>query len=240
MRKHIGSRIGVALVAVAAISGGAASWWETPAAVASDHHESPAAQADPTVDLTDLYVFGSGDEKTTLIACWDGLTLTDPAPNSAADFNPDALFAFNIDNDGDNVEDITIYWRYGQDQFGNIGVSWEGVPGADGNIVGGIETVLEAGDGAQVWTGKADDPFFFDAGAYLATLANGSLFQDPVGEGGGGGAGGAGDPILHWTKSDFLAGRNVKAAAIEIDTALLQNEEDPGPIQVWITSGILP
>ena len=123
-------------------------------------------------------------------------------------------------------------------------MSWEGVPGTDGNIIGPTEEVLDAGDTAQVWTGVADDPFFFDAGGYLATLANGSLFEDPEGGtggggGAGGGAGGAENGPLHWTKADFLAGFNVKAAAIEIDTALLQNEEDPGPIQVWITSATL-
>lgn len=228
MRKVIAAGIGAALVAAAALSGGAP--FETPAAIASDHSEAPATQEDSSLDLTDLYVFGSADERTTLIACFDGLSLPNgEAPFAQGAYNQDAIYTFNVDNDGDNAPDIQIHWRFGEDQEGNVGVQWLGIPGAGGEIVGGVEEVLDAGGTARVWTGTADDPFFFDAGGYLATLGNGSLFVT------------AGDPAsgLHWTKADFLAGFNVKAAAIEIDTALLQDADAPGPIQVWITSGTL-
>lgn len=220
MLKQIGSKIGLAAIAVAAISTG--GWWET-TAVASDHDEAPLVKADSTVDLTDLYVFGSGDGKTTLIACWDGLNLENgDAPYSQGPFNEDALFAFNIDNNGDNEADVVIYWRYGSNANGDQGVQFEGVPGAGANISGAVETVFTDDNGTSYWTGTADDPFFFDAGGYLNTLQDGSLFDET--------------DQLQFDGSDFLAGNNVKAAAVEIDTALLQDADDPGPIQVWITS----
>jgi hypothetical protein len=72
--------------------------------------------------------------------------------------------------------------------------------------------VFDAGDGARVWSGRADDPFFFDALGYLETLDTGT-------------------PAFMSTR-DFLEGLNVTAAAIEIDTALLGD----GQMQVWATA----
>jgi len=224
MRKRIGTGIGLALVAAAALSGG--HLFETPTAIASDHSEAPAVQADVTMDLTDLYVFATDDAQVTLIACWDGFDVDGEAPYAQGPYNEDALYTFHIDNDGDNVADIEIYWRYGQDQEGNVGVKWEGIPGAEGAIIGGVEETLEAGDTGQVWTGMADDPFFFDVSGYLNTLQDQSLFDEN------------GDLQFDSTR-DFLEGLNVKAAAVQVDLALLQNADEPGPIQVWITSGTL-
>ncbi len=230
MRKQIVSTMGLAAFAVAAISGGAV-WLDTPTAIASDHSEAPAVQADVTMDLTDLYVFGSAEGKTTLIACWDGFDVDGEAPFAQGPYNEDALYTFHIDNSGpdgelDGVADIEIYWRYGTDQEGNVGIKWEGIPGADAAVIGAIEETFEAGDGTSVWTGMADDPFFFDVAGYLNILQDGSLFDEN------------GDLQFDNTR-DFLEGYNVKAAAIEIDTELLQDADAPGPIQVWITSGTL-
>ena len=231
MLKQVASRVGLAAIAVAAISTG--GMWET-TAVASDHSEAPLVKEDSTVDLTDLYVFESGGGKTTLIACWDGLSLPGGAPPfSQDDFNPDALFAFHIDNAGpdgelDGVADLVIYWRYGQNNAGDWGIQWQGIPGSESLgefVVGPVESVFEAGDGTSVWTGKADDPFFFDALGYLDLLNTGELIVDD-------------DPLTlaFDNTADSLAGANVKAAAIELDTELLQDADEPGPIQVWITS----
>jgi hypothetical protein len=68
-----------------------------------------------------------------------------------------------------------------------------------------------------VWTGHADDPFFFDAGGYLMTLDSGKPEFD--------------------SKRDFLAGFNVTAAAIEIDTDILAGGQKP--IHVWATASRL-
>ena len=78
---------------------------------------------------------------------------------------------------------------------------------------GPVEEVFAVGEGARAWSGHADDPFFFDAGGYLTTLATGTLSFDG---------------------SDFLAGLNVTAAAIEIDTALIQ--DGTNPMQFWVTA----
>src|SRR4030095_14554624 len=126
----------------------------------------------------------------------------------------DALYTVWVDNDQDNEGDIAIRWRFGRNANGDVGVRWEGVPGAIDKVGGPVETVLDVGEGARAWAGHADDPFFFDAQGYLETLDTGTL------------------SIVN--NRDFLAGLNVTAAAIEIDTSLLQ--EGAAPMQFWATA----
>lgn len=212
MRSKIHSRAAMALVAVAA-AGVGGGWWAT-SVHASDHDEAPLTKADASVDLTDLYVFDSGGGTTTIIACWAGFNDSRPQPDDEALYDEDVLYSIHVDNDGDNVADHRIHWRFGRNDAGDVGIQWLGIPGADGEVVGPVETVFDAGDGARVWSGHADDPFFFDVQGYLETLATGTL--------------------MIRNDRDTLAGLNVTAAAIEIDTSLLQI--GASPMQFWITS----
>jgi len=219
MRKHSWLKFGLAFGVIGAISGG--GWWAT-TLHASDHDESPQVKSDAAMDLTDLYVFDSGGGKTTIILCWAGFNDSRMQPDTEGLYDPGALYTVNVDNDGDNKPDIQIRWRYGNNSKGEVGVQFEGVPGADGNVSGPVESVFAAGDGAQVWSGWGEDPFFFDAQGYLDILANGTLFEDD-----------GTTPRFH-NDRDFLAGLNVTAAAIEIDTALLRNGTNS--MQFWGTA----
>lgn len=210
MHKHM-SRGGLALVATAAICG--AGWWAT-SVRASDHDEAPLVKEDAAQDITDLYVFDSGGGTTTIIVCWAGFNDSRPQPDEEGVYDEDALYTIWVDNDGDNEADRSIYWRYGRNAANEVGIQWEGIPGAIGNISGPVESVFDAGGGARVWSGHADDPFFFDAQGYLETLATGA--------------------VSFMSSRDFLAGLNVTAAAIEIDTALLQDGD--APMQFWVTA----
>lgn len=213
MRKKIGTKTGLAAIALAAICGGG---WAASNVRASDHFEAPLVKTDAAQDITDLYVFESAPGKVTIIVCWAGLGGIAPWSNTEPVYDSKALYTIHVDNSGDNVADIEIYWRFGvnaQDQFG---VQWEGIPGADPKVSGPVETVFQAGQFARVWTGHADDPFFFDAQGYLEALMTGT-------------------PIFVNTR-DFLAGLNVTAAAIEIDTDPLTAGK---PIQVWATASRL-
>lgn len=211
MHENKRSKTALALIAMAAICGG--GWWGT-TVLASDHDESPLVKEDAAQDITDLYVFDSGGGKTTIIVCWAGFNDSRPQPDADGVYDPDALYTIWIDNNGDNDPDHQIYWRYGHNGAGDAGVQFEGVPGAPEFVNGPVETVFEVGDGARAWSGRADDPFFFDAGGYLDTLATGD--------------------VSFMSSRDFLEGFNVTAAAIEIDTALIQNGTDP--MQFWVTA----
>jgi len=92
-----------------------------------------------------------------------------------------------------------------------VGIQWEKHPrrGPEGGRPRG--DVFDVGPYARTWTGHADDPFFFDA-------------RVP-------GDARSGDLSIK-NDRDFLAGLNVTAAAIEIDTDVIA----PGPIQVWVTA----
>jgi hypothetical protein len=202
----------LATIAIAAICGG--SWWAS-TGQASDHDESPLVKKDAAQDITDVYVFESAPGKTTIIVCWAGFNDSRPQPDKAALYDGKALYTIHVDTDGDNEADHLIRWRYGANPQDQFGIQWDGIPGADQQVVGPVESVFPAGDFARVWTGHADDPFFFDAGGYLMTLDSGTLMFD--------------------SKRDFLAGLNVTAAAIEIDTDVLAGALD-NPIQVWATA----
>ena len=211
MRKHKGTRIGLAVIAMAGICGG--GWWAS-SLQASDHDESPLAKEDAAQDITDLYVFDSGSGTTTIIVCWAGFNDSRPQPDVEGVYAEDALYTIWVDNNGDNKADHSIYWRYGRNGAGDVGIQWEGIPGAEAKVSGAVESVFDAGDGARVWSGHADDPFFFDAQGYLETLDTGT--------------------VAITSGRDFLAGLNVTAAAIEIDTALLQDGDSP--MQFWVTA----
>jgi hypothetical protein len=204
-------KAGAATIALAAACGG--GWWAT-TVLASDHDESPLVKEDAAQDITDLYVFDSGGGTTTIIVCWAGFNDSRPQPDEEALYDENALYTIWVDNDGDNEADISIRWRYGRNAAGDVGVRWEEVPGAIDYVSGPVETVFDVGEGARAWSGHADDPFFFDAQGYLETLATGTP--------------------MFMNSRDFLAGLNVTAAAIEIDTALLQ--EGGAPMQFWATA----
>jgi len=211
MHKSMRSKTGLAAVAVAAICGG--GWWAT-TVFASDHDEAPLVKLDAAQDITDLYVFASDGDTTTIIVCWAGFNDSRPQPDAAPFFDNDALYTIWIDTNMDNEADHAIYWRYGQNALEEWGIQWEGIPGAEPLVSGAVEEVFDAGAGARVWTGHAEDPFFFDAAGYLETLDTGA--------------------VSFMNSRDFLAGLNVTAAAIEIDTDLIQ--EGAMPMQFWVTA----
>src|ERR1051325_8406606 len=99
MHKNMRSKTGLAVVAIAAICGG--GWWAS-TSFASDHDEAPLVKADAAQDLTDVYVFESGTNKTTIIVCWAGFNDSRPQPDAAGVYDENALYTIWVDNNGDN------------------------------------------------------------------------------------------------------------------------------------------
>ena len=83
------------------------------AATASSHREAPLIAEDPGADNTDLYAFRTQDAPGTVTIVANYIPLEEPAggPNFAQ-FDDDVLYAINVDNDGDAVEDITYEFRF--------------------------------------------------------------------------------------------------------------------------------
>ena len=84
-------------------------------AMASSHREAPSIAMQPAVDATDLYMFRSYETGrsgyVTLIANY--IPFQDPqgGPNFYQ-FNPDAAYQINIDNNGDAKADVSFTFRF--------------------------------------------------------------------------------------------------------------------------------
>src|SRR5690348_2107613 len=73
---------------------------------AADHADTPALTGKST-DITDLYVF-QGQNTNNLVFVGDGQGLLSPAATKLARFDENTMIEFNIDNNGDNIEDLVI------------------------------------------------------------------------------------------------------------------------------------
>lgn len=165
-------------------------------AQASSHREAPFITENPKVDATDVFMFRSyetGRENwVTLIA--DYLPFQDSygGPNYFA-LDPNALYEFHIDNDGDAEEDITFQFRFetelkelavpaGTDGEGNtvevdvplINIGGIGPGAADTGNLNRIETYT-------VNVVRGDRRADFEAGQLLSNISGGATeFVKPV------------------------------------------------------------
>ncbi|MEO8539083.1 MAG: DUF4331 family protein [bacterium] len=151
-------------------------------AMAADHRDSPLTKAAPRSDINDLYVF-KGESAATLIMTVN--PLTSPADTAGLRLDPDTLYEFKVDTDGDakpdvsykltaegtgSVQDITVRRATGvsavtNDISGDVILSGKSSAGA------GVTTITD-GSGRKLYVGPRDDPFFFD----LAGFSNGLKF----------------------------------------------------------------
>jgi hypothetical protein len=182
-------------------------------AIASDHDEADTtAYADVPADIGDTYAFHEGD-RLTLIMTFDGYKLAQDAPN----YDPDVLYSFHIDSNGDNEPEHHIMARLGQNAAGDWGVKVEGIPGVAEPIIGAVDEVLVDEDsGAQAYVGLRDDPFFFDLEGFRDTLMTGTVAFNNT--------------------RDFVAFKNTLIFAVEFDHAAATGT---APFGIWSTTGRL-
>lgn len=182
--------------------------------VAGDHAEAPSLEQDPAGDLADLYAWHAGGNLVVGLS-WAGYTLRVAPDATAATLDPDVLYGIHIDTNDDDVADVDIYARFGQDSEGNWGVQIENLPGTTAPVVGPVETEIDAGGGARVWAGIRDDPFFFDVQGFKDTVMTGELMFD--------------------SQRDHALLQNSSMLVIEVPLASL-----PGgggsPFQLWATT----
>jgi hypothetical protein len=181
---------------------------------------------DARLDLTDLFVFAAPDnpDRTVLIM--------DSNPFTQGDgFHPDAVYRFNIDNDGDALADVAFSFTFSEPRDGRQTATAYYATGNDaqtreprgeiliaGTPVGvdAAATPVEAGP-CRLFTGKRSDPFFADAEGILHWLAGGATGN------------------FQWSGKDTFAGANIFSIAMEVPNDML----GPGPqIGVWITTSL--
>ncbi|HUR95186.1 MAG TPA: DUF4331 family protein [Gemmatimonadales bacterium] len=234
--------LAVGLVAIGGLAAGGRS------AIGSDHQDTPFVELNPKTDLTDVYAFPGGSGRTVLAmntrAFLTPAGATDPAQ---ASFDPDLLYQFKIDTDGDAREDkviqVTFTGEGAEQQVEVRGPVAPPVQGAMGNVVadvtpvttGAINSVLGSASDVQVFVGPRDDPFFIDLEAAFCILPD----RRPVG---GELAGSCaltpsqpGTPFYFRTPGvNYVNGFNVNAIVVELPTAMLDGGM-PGRLGVWGT-----
>jgi hypothetical protein len=195
---------------------------------ASDHLDAPAAKSDHRVDITDLYAFRSGHDKTTLTLNVDGLM--SPTDSMTASFRPQALYEFKVDTDGNGAADIAYRVRFSDPIAAPGGTvtqqyivrrAWG--PAANANAWNG--DVLATGwttpykravqktnlvGGGMAFAGTRDDPFFFDLPGFVN-------FKEQL----LGGSTDLGVLLGGFTGADTFAGTNVLSIVIQVPNSML-------------------
>lgn len=191
--------------------------------MSADHIDAPSVTNAPT-DIADFYAFESPQNAQNLVFVATLQGLLTPANTGSANFSEDVLVEFNIDNDGDNVEDLVIqaiprdgkmyvFGPYAPSEKGlNSRIDDTRTPAVTDITAYGENAKTGSNAGVMVFAGPRDDPFFFDLGAYQNIL--------------GGTASGFSDP-----GTDAFAGTNVMAIAVEMPKSMIASG---GSINTWV------
>ena len=202
--------IGLSLVAIAGL-----------VLVAADHIDAPSVTGN-AADITDVYAF-QGQDTNNMVFAVNTQGLLSPGGTAAAEFSENMLIEVNIDNTGDNVEDLVIQAIRKGDKmyfFGPYAPAAKGlsstidVSKASGSVAiskYGAAANVSTENGMKFFAGPRDDPFFFDLGQFQKIL--------------GGTATGFNNP-----GADTFAGTNVLAVVVEVPKSSLGNA---ATINVW-------
>ncbi|MEH2313795.1 MAG: DUF4331 domain-containing protein [Nostoc sp.] len=214
--------------------------YATPKALASDHQDTTFLATQLTAaDLTDLFVFESPTDPNNVVLVMDFDPLI--VSGEMRPFDPNVLYQFNIDNTGDNVEDIVLQFKInGTGSNQTVTVSRPTSP----IQVGTRSTLLPVSRTGQLnqifsfnginptkfFVGTRKDPFFFDLEQFFKIIPdrNYSLQPNPS------------PPfqVLSFRPpgqaQDTLAPFNVHSIIVELPRQELGN----GKIGVWITTSV--
>lgn len=193
--------------------------------IAADHIDAPAVQGGNS-DITDFYAF-QGENTNNIVFAANLQGLLSPSATGSATFNENVLVEFNIDNTGDNVEDLVIQAipRDGKMYFfGPVAPSQAGLNSIiqTNATAGGIVDITAYGENAKIATyggmtffaGPRDDPFFMDFAQYSEIIAgNATSFNNPG--------------------ADTFAGTNVMSIVVEVPKSMIGGS---GTINTWVES----
>lgn len=166
-------RLGAAAVLTAAALAGVALMARE--GTSSDHVDTAEVELSPQLDLNDVYVFpGSTDGRIVLVM--DVASPTNALGRSVTRFDPNALYMFKIDNNGDAVEDLVLQFLFDEmsDGSARVNVLGPAAPGAAnvGMINRPVSGPVSANNafnapfttanGMTVFAGPRNDPFYLD------------------------------------------------------------------------------
>ncbi len=192
---------------------------------ASDHKDSMLLAGDPAADIADLYTFRSPTNPANVVLVMTVSGFIPPSEASTTFFDPNVLYQWKIDNDGDAVEDLVIqafvtgtgghqvmHFR-GPAKASEIGSTTRVIEGPETATVAVSNTptpIVATRNGMTVFAGVRDDPFFFDLVQFKKIIAGeASAFRNPG--------------------VDTFAGTNVLAIVVELPSSLLGGTK----LSVW-------
>lgn len=199
--------------------------------IAADHIDAPAVTG-MTTDITDVYGFQNpAGDKLVLVANVQGM-LT-PANTAGAAFDETVMVEFNIDTDGDAVEDMVIQaiprngvmYFFGPSpvtasQTGTSSTFLTGVTPNTVDISTGANAIVANSNGMSFFAGPRDDPFYFDFGQFSNILTPGDDDGDGLEETS------FNDPGV-----DSFANTNVLSIVIEVPKTMLGSGTS---INTWV------
>lgn len=196
---------------------------------AADHIDAPAvtgANSTSTgADITDIYAFQSPADNSKMVFVMNVQGLMSPAATSAASFPGNVMYEFNIDNNGDNVEDLVIQALVQNGKLRVYGPVAPSTPGTTSTVKTNgtmTETAVTAynatsptigtsSSGMKIFAGPRDDPFFFDLTRFKEIIGGTQTsFRNPG--------------------VDAFAGTNVMSIVVEVPKSMLGSAST---INVW-------
>jgi hypothetical protein len=227
-------RLVAVLIAAGAIAGGVTY------ATGSDHQDTPLVELNPRMDLTDVYAFpGSAPGRIVLVMNTSGFL--SPAQTAAAAFDPNILYQFTVDNDGDAIEDRVIQVTFkGATTGQTVTVRGPFSPAVTGAMMNVVSTTAPALSGdfnknfgsssnIQAFAGPRDDSFFLDLEAAFCILPDRRPASGPLSQPCALPSAGFRSPGVN-----YIAGYNVLSIVVELPSSLLENGA-PGKLGIWGT-----
>lgn len=215
-------------------------------AIGSDHQDTAEVELNPKLDMTDVYAFPGSTPGRIVLAMNSRAFLTPGATAADASFDPDLLYQFKIDNDGDAREDHVLQITFtgtGADQQVEVrGPVAPPVQGATANEVADVSPAvsglingnLGSSDDLQVFAGPRDDPFFIDLEAAFCILPDrrpegGELSEDCAL------TANPSPPFFFRNPGvNYVEGFNVLSIVVELPSSLIENGA-PGKLGIWGT-----
>jgi len=196
---------------------------------AADHIDAPAVtgagNTSPANDITDVYAFQSPADNSKMVFVLNTQGLLAPSSTGAAQFPSNVMYEINVDNTGDNVEDLVIQCLVQNGKMRVYGPVAVGTPGTNSTVItSGASTEVSVtaygaaspaigtnANGISVFAGPRDDPFFFDLVRFKEIIAGTQTsFRNPG--------------------VDTFAGTNVMSIIVEVPKTLLGSA---ATINVW-------
>src|SRR5216110_2475113 len=162
---------------------------------ASDHKDSALLAADHAADIADVYTFRSPVNPDNVVLVMTVSGFIPPSEASTTSFDPNVLYQWKIDNNGDAVEDLVIQayaTGSGRHQVMHfVGPAEPDVTGATTRLIKGPKAasvrvsrgktpIVASHHGMTVFAGVRDDPFFFDLTQFRKIIAGeATSFRNP-------------------------------------------------------------